>query len=175
MQFESYILRPLAATDLQAYFQLVQNNRKRLEDFFAGTVSKTQTFADTQNFLQEMLEKAAHKTLFPFVIEDTTLKTLAGFLDLKNIDWNIPKAEIGFYIDAQYAGKGITTQALAYLVQYAFQAYGFQKMFLRTHESNFAAQKVAEKCGFEIEGKLRREYKTTSGEIVDLLYYGKLA
>ena len=33
---------------------------------------------------------------------------------------------------------------------------------------------LLEKCGFEKEGLIRRDYKTTSGELVDLIYYGKL-
>ncbi len=45
---------------------------------------------------------------------------------------------------------------------------------MRIHPDNIAAKKVAEKCGFELEGTIRKEYKTPSGELVDLLYYGKI-
>jgi len=37
------------------------------------------------------------------------------------------------------------------------------------------AKKLAESCGFQVEGIIRRDYKTTTGELVDLLYYGKLS
>ncbi|MFT5779805.1 MAG: ribosomal-protein-serine acetyltransferase [Crocinitomicaceae bacterium] len=37
-----------------------------------------------------------------------------------------------------------------------------------------AAKKLAESCGFEIEGTIRKDYKTTSGELIDLIYYGLL-
>ena len=30
------------------------------------------------------------------------------------------------------------------------------------------------KNGFELEGTIRRDYKTTKGEVVDLNYYGKV-
>ncbi|MEQ9169125.1 MAG: GNAT family protein, partial [Fulvivirga sp.] len=59
-------------------------------------------------------------------------------------------------------------------VDYCFEHYGFKKIFLRTHHSNKPAQIIAEKCGFEIEGTIRMDYKTTSGELVDLIYYGRL-
>jgi RimJ/RimL family protein N-acetyltransferase len=48
-------------------------------------------------------------------------------------------------------------------------------VFLRTHESNVGSRKVAERNGFKVEGIIRKDYKTTKGEIVDLLYYGKIA
>jgi hypothetical protein len=47
MQFDNYTIRPLTTEDLAAYFQLVEKNRKRLEGFFTGTVSRTKTLEDT--------------------------------------------------------------------------------------------------------------------------------
>lgn len=33
---------------------------------------------------------------------------------------------------------------------------------------------MAEKCGFIPEGLIRNDYKKSNGEIVDLIYYGKI-
>ncbi len=174
IHFGNYTVRLIQITDLENYFSLIENNRKRLEDFFTGTVSRTRTFEDTENFLREIIQKRYAKLYYAFVIENNENKELVGFIDIKNIDWNIPKAELGFYTDEQYAGKGITSIAFSLFVDYCFDHFGFAKLFLRTHESNFAAQKLAEKSGFQIEGKIRKDYKTTKGEIVDLIYYGKI-
>lgn len=174
MKFDHYILRLLTIDDLDAYFHLIEQNRKRLEDFFTGTVSKTQTFEDTRAFLKDITQRATEKTYFPYIIVDTSNNKIAGFLDLKNIDWNIPKSEMGLYIDKDYAHQGISTRAFQLFCDFCFEEYQFKKLFLRTHYNNTFARKVAEKCGFEIEGTIRRDYKTTSGEIVDLIYYGKI-
>jgi RimJ/RimL family protein N-acetyltransferase len=174
MTFDNYEIRLLTIHDLDAYFQLVEKNRQRLEDFFAGTVSKTKTFEDTRTFLSDIVQRAKDKTYFPYIIIDGSNQRIAGFLDLKNIDWNIPKSEMGLYIDKDYANQGISTKAFNLFCDYCFEEYKFIKLFLRTHSSNSSARKVAEKCGFEIEGTIRRDYKTTSGEIVDLIYYGKI-
>lgn len=175
MKFDNYSIRLLQQADLQAYFQLIESNRPRLADFFTGTVSKTQTLESTKAFLVEITKKTEEKTYFPFVVVDDTNNTFAGFLDVKNIDWSIPKAELGCYIDEKYANKGISSKALVTFTDYCFKEFQFKKLFLRTHQSNVSARRIAEKCGFEIEGTIRRDYKTTSGEIVDLMYYGKLA
>lgn len=174
MQFDNYSIRLLTIEDLDAYFQLVEKNRKRLENFFTGTVSRTKTLQDTHAFILDITQRIKDKTYFPYIIVDNTNKRIAGFLDLKNLDWSIPKSELGCYIDEDYAGKGITSKAFELFCSFCFEEYGFQKLFLRTHHSNTSARRVAEKCGFEIEGTIRRDYKTTSGEIVDLIYYGKL-
>jgi RimJ/RimL family protein N-acetyltransferase len=174
INFEHYTIRPLELSDLESYFSMVESNRKRLEDFFTGTVSRTRTFEDARQFVTELIQKRESKSYYPFIIEDNEAKELAGFIDIKNIDWNIPKAELGCYTDEKYAGKGMTSEAFSLITDYCFDHFGFAKLFLRTHESNIAAQKLAERNGFQIEGKIRKDYKTTNGEVVDLIYYGKV-
>jgi RimJ/RimL family protein N-acetyltransferase len=99
---------------------------------------------------------------------------LIGFFDVKNIDWSIPKAELGCYIDEGFAAKGLTSELSQVFCHFCFEEYGFEKLFLRTHHTNIAAKRLAEKCGFTLEGTLRWDYRTTAGELIDLLYYGKL-
>jgi ribosomal-protein-serine acetyltransferase len=174
MNFDNYTIRLLTIQDLDAYFHLVEQNRKRLEDFFTGTVSKTKTLEDTRAFLLDIEQRKKDRTYFPYIIVDNSNQKIAGFTDLKNIDWSIPKSEMGLYIGNDYANQGISTKAFSLFCDFCFTEYKFQKLFLRTHHSNTFARRVAEKCGFEIEGTIRRDYKTTAGEIVDLIYYGRI-
>ena len=131
-------------------------------------------FIKTEIFLKELTNKRDSKLYFPFILVDNSTNEFIAFFDLKNLDWTIPKSEIGCYTDTKFAGKGLTTKAMKLFIEYAFYNFEFKKIFLRTHFTNKAAQILAEKCGFEIEGKIRMDYKTTSGEIVDLIYYGRL-
>jgi RimJ/RimL family protein N-acetyltransferase len=174
IDFENYTIRPLEVSDLKPYFDLVEKNRIRLEDFFTGTVSRTKDLTETEIFLTELAAKRDAKQYFPFIMQDNSTGEFVAFFDLKNLDWTIPKTEIGCYTDGKFAGKGLTTKAMKLFLDYCFVHFEFKKIFLRTHHRNKAAQIVAEKCGFEKEGNIRMDYKTTSGEIVDLIYYGKL-
>ena len=174
MHFEQYALRLLQHSDLHPYYNMVERNRERLANFFTGTVSRTSTLEDTKAFVEDMQARVEQKSYFPYLLINTDAEAIIGFFDVKNIDWNIPKAELGCYIDDAYANKGITTKAFNLFVTHCFQTYAFKKLFLRTHHSNIAAVRVAERCGFKLEGTIRRDYKTTAGELVDLLYYGKL-
>jgi RimJ/RimL family protein N-acetyltransferase len=174
IKFEHYTIRPLEIGDLNPYFDLVQRNRKRLEDFFTGTVSKTKDLKSTESFLLEIENKRKNKQYFPYLVVDNLTNNFVAFIDLKNVDWSIPKTEIGCYTDEKFAGKGMTTKAMKLFVDYCFDTFEFKKIYLRTHQSNKAAQTVAEKCGFELEGTIRMDYITTAGELVDLMYYGRL-
>jgi ribosomal-protein-serine acetyltransferase len=174
MRFDNYHIRPLTEADILPYFDMVERNRSRLEDFFTGMVSRTRTLEDTKHFLTDITQRAAARTYMPYVIVEETTGKLIGFLDLKNIDWSIPKSEMGCYIDTGHAGKGVASKAFSIFCDHCFETFGFVKLFLRTHESNTAARKLAESNGFEVEGILRNDYKTTSGKLVDLIYYGRL-
>ncbi len=174
IHFENYIIRPLEVSDLKPYFELVERNRKRLEDFFTGTVTRTKDMAAAEILLNELNSKRESKLYYPYILLDNLTQEFIAFIDLKNIDWSIPKAEIGCYTDEKFSGKGLTTEAIGLFLDYCFSHFEFKKIFLRTHHTNNPAHSLAEKCWFEIEGNIRMDYKTTSGEIVDLICYGRL-
>jgi len=175
INFDTFSIRPLNIEDSNNFFNLIDQNRSRLEDFFTVTISRTKTLEDTKVYIEEITKKAAAKIYLPYLIVNNKNNGLIGFIDVKNIDWTIPIGELGFFMDKEYAGKGIFTKALKAFIDFCFANYGFHKLFLRTHESNFSTRRVAENCGFVMERKLRRDHKTPGGDLVDLLYYGKIS
>lgn len=174
MNFDHYSIRLVEDGDAEALFEVFDSNRSRLEDFFSGTMAQNKTFEDTKNYVVSVLGRIAEGTYYPYLIIDTTTNNIAGFIDVKNIDYHLPKAEMGCFIDKDYTDKGISSKAFALVCNHYFRELGFNKLFLRTHPSNAAACRLAEKTGFKKEGLLRNDYKTTAGEIVDLVYYGRL-
>ncbi|MBP6623894.1 MAG: GNAT family N-acetyltransferase [Chitinophagaceae bacterium] len=171
---DKYLLKPLNEDDAQTFFDLIENNRPRLEAFFSGTVAKTKTFDDTSNYLKEIIEKQIQKTYLAFFVIDSESQKIIGFMDAKNIDWNLPKAELGCFIDKNFANQGIAAEPFSAFIHHLFSTYHFTKLFLRTHESNEAAKALAIKTGFIQEGVLRSDYKSLNGEFLDLIYFGIL-
>ena len=175
MKLEKMYIRLIEKGDAGQFYDLIERNRSRLEDFFAGTVARTSTLEKTEAYIDQIREKqAGEPTYLAYLVIDIETEEIITLIDVKNIDWNVPKAEIGCFVDANYEGKGISGRALKIVLDQLFSEFNFEKLFLRTHVENKPARALAEKCGFEIEGTLRKDYKTTAGELVDLLYYGLL-
>lgn len=172
--FDNYTLRILREDDLEGYFQLIDHNRLRLEDFFAGTVAMTKTIEDTEKHIADAISKYEKKNYFPFVITDAATGKIIGSIQVKSIDWNIPKAELGYYIDAEYGGKGIISKAASLVISFCFHELKINKLYIRTYEGNIPSRRVAEKNGFLLEGFIRCDYKTSGGTLVDLMYFGLL-
>lgn len=169
----NYTIRLLEVADASLFFELIENNRNRLEDFISGITSKTKNLSETQQFLQDCNKRIIDRIYFPYMLWNIENKELVGFLDVKNIDWNIPKAEIGYFIDTKYTGKGLASAFLQVVTQHYLDILGFQKIVLRIHKENISSIKVATNCGFEKEGIVKKDYKKTNGEIVDMIYFGK--
>lgn len=174
MHFDHYTVRLLKEDDLQNYFRLIDTNRPRLENFFAGTVAITKTLEDTEAHLKDVVAKVSQKKHYPFVVIDDTTDMIIASIQIKNLDWSIPKGEMGYYIDADYEGKGIISKAVSKIIAYGFDELGLEKIYIRTYEGNISSRKVAEKNGLILEGTIRRDYKMTNGTIIDAMYYGLL-
>lgn len=173
-QFDSYIIIKPERLDAYLFYEMVDQNRSRLEDYFSGTVCYTTNLDSTREYCDLLAEKAINKIYFPYVIVDAISEKYIGYVDLKNIDWSIPKTEVGYFIDERYEGKGIITKAVGVVIEHITSIYKFKKILCRANEDNKGSIQVALNNGFELEGVVRRDYKKTNGEIVDLNYYGRL-
>ena len=173
MCFGNYEIRYLKESDAASYFQLIQDNKQQLENYVAGIVSKTKTLADTEAYVDSLVRSAAAETHFPYVVADIRSQELMGYIEVKNIDWNIAKGEIGYFVDKDLTGKGIGTQMLQLIAYHYLEELGFLKLLLRIHEDNHSSRKIAGKNGFKVEGMIRNDYRTGSGHVVHMLYYGK--
>jgi RimJ/RimL family protein N-acetyltransferase len=64
-------------------------------------------------------------------------------------------AEIGMWVRADEAGKGLGTRVLRAMVDWADAAWPFRKLSWLCESRNRASARVAENCGFQLEGRLR--------------------
>ena len=155
-----------------SYFQLLENNRTRLERYFPKTMLAVQNEKQALSHLEQLRIRHTQKEIYPFGIYVN--EKLIGWISAKNFDWRIPKCELGYYVDQAFAGKGITTKAVAEICKFCFEELSVEKIFLRTGVDNIASQKVALKNGFVKEGLLRNEFRIETGALIDTVYYGKI-
>jgi len=82
--------------------------------------------------------------------------------------------EIGYeLLRREHRGQGYTTEALRIFSAYLFELKPIPRLQIVTTKGNVAARRVAEKCGYQLEGTLR-EGGFVRGEYVDVVIYGLL-
>jgi len=82
-------------------------------------------------------------------------------------------AEIGYWLAEPYWGRGIATEALAAVSDYAFRAFDLVRLQARVYEGNEASMRVLEKAGYELEGRLRKSV-TKDGRTFDSFVYARV-
>jgi RimJ/RimL family protein N-acetyltransferase len=75
--------------------------------------------------------------------------------------------------DDRFAGRGYTTEAVQLLVDYLFGAKKEHRIHLVIVPGNAASRRIAEKCGFTLEGTVRGAF-FNDGRNQDVLLYSLL-
>ncbi len=111
-------------------------------------------------------------TRFDGIIEYNNMPV--GTIGLLDIDQKNKCAE--YYIamgDVDYKGKGIAKEASRQIIQYGFEHFGLNRIYLFTESENIAAIRLFEKVGFIREGLLRQDI-VSHGKYVDRFVYSIL-
>jgi len=82
-------------------------------------------------------------------------------------------AEIGYFVDEAYWGRGIACEAVRQLEKIAFTELGIVRIEINMVKKNKASERVAIKCGYRKEG-IGRKKLPLGGEYVDCYVYSKV-
>jgi RimJ/RimL family protein N-acetyltransferase len=104
------------------------------------------------------------------VVEDGRLLGLAL---APHIDREAGEVELGYIVGPWARGRGVATEALRLLTRWAFDELGAQRIELIIEAANAPSVRVAERCGYVLEGERRSTY-LKQGRRVDARIYSRL-
>lgn len=96
---------------------------------------------------------------------------LLGGTGLHRMDWSVRRFEIGYWIRPDAAGQGHVSEAVRLLTALAFDRLAARRLEIRCDTRNLRSRAVAERCGFELEGVLRRDALGVDGTPRDTAVY----
>ena len=100
--------------------------------------------------------------------------TLVGSSGLHRINWAIPKFEIGYWCRKRFQGQGYTTESTEAIATFAFETLGAKRVEIRCDSKNVRSQRIPDRLGFKLEGTLRNDSLSPSGELRDTLVFAKI-
>jgi [ribosomal protein S5]-alanine N-acetyltransferase len=80
-------------------------------------------------------------------------------------------AELGYFIGEKFWNKGITSRAVKLITDFGFYELNIVKIYAGIFEFNHPSMRVLEKCGFKLEGILKKSI-IKNGKICDEYRYG---
>ena len=82
-------------------------------------------------------------------------------------------AELGYWLGEAHWGRGIVSEAVAAVTDYAFAELGVHRMFALPYAHNRASARVLEKSGYTLEAR-KRDASFKDGAFVDQLLYARV-
>lgn len=99
---------------------------------------------------------------------------LLGGSGLHRIDWQLRRFEIGYWIRSSHLGRGLVSEAVQALAGMAFETLQARRVEIRCDARNERSARVAERCGFELEGTLRRDALDVQGQPRDTRVFARI-
>ena len=90
-----------------------------------------------------------------FAIRAAAGGEVIGFAAYVNLDLEARQGEVGYAIAPAARGRGAASRAVDLLTRWGFDALGLERIELWIDVRNAASARVAERCGYRLDGVLR--------------------
>jgi RimJ/RimL family protein N-acetyltransferase len=155
---DEFILRPWRVEDAAWYVE------SRDDEVFKWTNEKKDlTIEETEKAIRSL---DSNPDAVCFAIIDRNNMELLGNIALAFREGNRKVAEIMYWLAPWGRGRGIATDSLKLLCQWAFNSLRLERVTLKTHPENIRSQLAAERAGFR-----RQESENNSGSDANRLWF----
>ncbi len=167
LQGERVLLRPVREADLDGFYAAHTDIRNRGAFFPLGVASESKLRRD---FAETGFWEREEGTLLIVTADGE----MAGHIEFfKPVGyWDAFELSYQLY-DDRFSGHGYVTEAVQLLVDYLFAAKKQHRIQLVIVPENAASRRIAEKCGFVLEGTARGAF-FNDGRNQDVLIYSLL-
>ncbi len=156
-------LRPLRARDAAEWNAIRQRNLAWLRRWDATQPPRGHRSPQSfRSMAREMDRQARQGRMLPFVVtyseaSDRSKRPIVGQLTVSGITYGSAGwASMGYWVDQDYAGRGIIPTAVAMAADYCWFQLGLHRIEVAIRPENTASLRVVEKLGFRYEGQRPR-------------------
>jgi len=163
---EKVTIREQQVRDAKRFFEIL--NSPGLKDFGV----RPKTIKDEIVFFKGETKRRKDNLAYDYTI--LYGKEIIGGIGFKVDQHRKYIAEIGYFVDENYWGRGIATKAVELIEKEGFGKYGLHRIEIRMSPNNPASEKVAIKAGYKKEGLLKESHQEVGGKFRDSYLYAKI-
>jgi len=89
------------------------------------------------------------------------------------LDWGVPKFEIGYWCRSSKVGQGYMSEAVRALTSLAMEGSEAARVEIRCDDLNERSWRVAERCGYGLEGVLHNDARREDGSLRSTRVYAR--
>ena len=162
-------LRPLTPADAESIYAIFSDPQVMRY----WSTPPLPDMAAAESLLTEIINDVAQGRMMKWGIARTEDDFVIGTATLFHIDLDNGRAELGYALAREHWGRGVMSEALQSLLEYAFEVLLLRRLEADVDPRNSASIRTLERLGFQREGFLRERWHV-AGEIQDALFYGLL-
>jgi len=162
-------LQKLLPSHAAELFILIDHNSEYLKQWL-GWVDKVREVQDSSNFIKQVNDQIEQNKSLTFGIFFTN--KLVGVIGFNKIDWQNKQANIGYWLAANYQGRGIITMACQTLLDIGFAELNLTSININCAIGNLKSQAIPIRLGFT-KKELLKDHELLNGRRVDHIIYSK--
>ena len=169
-------LRELSINDAQSIAELMNYNISK----YLYDVPDPYSVQDALNFINKAHNEFESLSALHFAIEykgmselkNNNYPVLVGSIGLKNMDLINKKADLGYWIGEKYWCRGIATECVRLVIDYAFSSsdLGLRELIAYVFPENKASIWVLEKNGMKKKGEVNEYHEISKRNRTSLQY-----
>lgn len=165
------LLRPYLPTDAEAFYQVLDAGRTRLQAAFPARLGAVRTAPEATRLLATFHTDWQSARLYVFGIWHQETQQYLGDISIRP-NWTEPvTGEIGYYLAAEAQGHGYAREALAAILPFGFEVLQVERLLIRCRPDNRRSCAVAEAAGFQLLPPRPRPWPARALSQPDILYY----
>lgn len=164
IETERLLIRCPVIDDLQAIYEAVQESLNDLSPWMPWANSDMTLESSEMSLRSAMAKFVTREDLRYHYHCKETGRLLVGS-GLHRINWNVPSFEVGYWCRSSEQGKGYVTEGVRALSKMAFEQLGAARVAIHCDDLNVKSYGVAERLGFKLEGVLRNDSLSPTGEL----------
>ena len=158
-------IRSPRLSDAQRFFDILNNPA------FIHFAAKPKTVKAEEEWIKKSRNNRRKNIEYNFAV--IYENKLVGGIGIKIDQHQKHIGEIGYFIDYDYWGQGIATEAVKVVEKFALNKLKLKRLEIRMYPRNKASVKVAIKAGYKREGLLKKSFNA-NGKLRDSFLYAKV-
>ncbi len=150
IETDRLIIRPSELADAAVVNAAIQASAVPLRAWMPWA-NPLPTVEQTTEYLRGAIERTTQDKEYHLHVF-TREGIFVGCNGLHTVDWRIPRAEIGYWLDQRHTGRGYAQESAAALTDFATTVMGLRRIQILVSDKNHASWRIPERLGYPLEG-----------------------